>query len=202
MCKHSAPRLVLDFVASKEANVDKTPEWGLKQYPMKHFIKVSTLSLCALLFFRSPSVEAYEIGFGGQVGALGVAEGPSDTGLGYGAYFQASALDFLSLQVDYLGSEINDVKAHGLSPNLVWNAVKFEELRFGLIAGPGFYKLGDDPWRFGLSGGAFGEVSFIPNLPIGLQTRYHSVFGGQDNDLWSVFMTIGYRFDVKSGDDW
>ncbi len=150
----------------------------------------------------APLAQAYEFTLGGQVGALGLTEGNNDTGLGYGAFVQVTALEVLALQLDYLGSEINDANVSGLAPNLVWNAVKYDELRFGLIAGPGFYKLGDDPWRFGLSGGAFGEVSFIPNLPIGLQTRYHSVFGGKNNDLWSVFMTVGFRFDVKGGDDW
>lgn len=167
---------------------------------MKSIKKASLL--LALSFALAPLGQAYEFTVGGQVGALGLAEGNNDTGLGFGGYVQASALEFLSLQIDYIGSEINNENVSGISPNLVWNAVKFDELRFGLIAGPGFYKLADDPWRFGLSGGAFGEVSFIPNLPIGLQTRYHSVFGGKNNDLWSVFMTIGFRFDVKGGDDW
>lgn len=169
---------------------------------MRHLKKVPLfLTLLFAMLVSSPA-KASEFTFGGQAGALGLAEGSSDTEIGFGAFIQASALDILALQLDYLGSDINGATAHGVSPNLVWNAVKFDELRFGLIAGPGFYKLGDDPWRFGLSGGAFGEVSFIPNMPIGLQTRYHSVFGGKNNDLWSVFMTVGFRFDVKGGDDW
>ncbi|MEZ4813684.1 MAG: hypothetical protein R3A80_00560 [Bdellovibrionota bacterium] len=166
-------------------------------------MKIQSLLLTLFLSLNCLSqATASEFTVGGQVGALGLAEGPNDTGLGYGAFFQATALEILALQVDYLGSKVNSENVSGISPNLMWNAIKYDELRFGLIAGPGFYKLGDDPWRFGLSGGAFGEVSFIPNMPIGLQTRYHSVFGGKNNDLWSVFMTVGFRFDVKGGDDW
>lgn len=169
---------------------------------MKHLEKAPFLLALIFTLIMAAPARASEFTVGGQVGALGLAEGSSDTEVGFGAFVQASALEILALQIDYLTSDINNQTAHGFSPNLLWNAVKYDELRFGLIAGPGFYKLGDDPWRFGLSGGAFGEVSFIPNMPIGLQTRYQSVFGGKNNDLWSVFMTIGFRFDVKGGDDW
>ena len=170
---------------------------------MKNLRKLLVL-IVALAFTQSiPTAHAFELTVGGQVGALGLAEGNTDTGLGYGAFVQASALDILALQVDYLGSEVNNVDVRGVVPNLLWNAVKFEEFRFGLLAGPGFYEIGSDPWRFGLTGGAFAEVSFIPHVPIGLQARYHSVFGGSNNDLWSVFMTVGVRFDLAGGgDDW
>ncbi len=162
-------------------------------------------TLRILIFFVAAlsfsSSHAFELTLGGQVGALGLAEGKSDSDLGYGAFVQASALSVLNLQLDYMTASINKTDVNALVPNLVWNIVNFDELRVGLLAGPGFYELGDEPWRFGLTGGAFGEVTFIPNLPIGLQARYHSVLSGKDNDLWSVFMTVGYRFNLLGGGD-
>lgn len=153
------------------------------------------LFLCAV---HVNSLNASDITFGGQAGAADLAEGKSDTGVGFGAFVQGSALDILSLQVDYFNTKINTAKVNAFSANLVWSIVDFDELKVGLLAGPGFYELAGDPWKFGLNGGVFGEISFIENLPIGLQARYHSVFGGKDNDLWSVFMTVGYRFSTGS----
>ena len=162
-----------------------------------------TLFITVLALFNQSPLHAVEITAGGQLGALGLAEGNTDTGLGFGGFVQASALDILGLQIDFLGSQVNHTDVRALVPNVLWTPVKYDELRFGLMAGPGFYDVGADPWRFGLAGGAFAEVTFIPHVPIGLQARYHSVFGGKDNDLWSVFMTIGYRFDVAGGsNDW
>ena len=164
---------------------------------MRIFHKILPIVLFGSLF--TASVFASEITFGGQVGAAGVSEGKTDTGVGYGAFVQGSALDILALQLDYFGTKVNKVQVNGLSADLMWSFVNFEELRVGLLAGPGFYDLGSDPWRFGLNGGAYGEVSFIKNMPIGLQARYHSVFGGKDNDLWSVYMTVGFRFSADDG---
>jgi hypothetical protein len=143
-----------------------------------------------------------DVTIGGQVGSLSAVEGPTDTRIGYGAFVQGSALDVLTLQADFFTAKINGYNATGIAPSLMWHLIKFDELRFGLLAGPGFYKVASDPWRFGVQGGAFGEVSFIPNLPIGMQARYHCVMGGKDNDLWSIFMTIGYRFNAGGGDGW
>jgi hypothetical protein len=174
-----------------------------KPKAMRNLKKLSIFIVTIALSNSLPQANAMELTVGGQAGALGLAEGNTDTGVGYGAFVQASAFDILSLQADFLASRVNHVSALGIAPDVVWNAVKSDEFRFGLLAGPGFYELGSDPWRFGLNGGAFAEVSFIPNLPIGLQARYHSVFGGRNNDLWSVFMTVGFRFGAGGGgNDW
>ena len=165
-----------------------------------HITKVVTVFALASL----PLAAAWstDLTIGGEVGSVSAVEGKSDTKIGFGGFVQGSALDILSLQVDYFSSRLNDITVQGLSPSLMWHLVNFDELKLGLLAGPGFYKEGNDSWRFGLQGGAFGEVSVIPHVPIGLQVRYHSVFGGENNDLWSVFMTIGYRFSLAGGNDW
>lgn len=170
---------------------------------MKLLIK-STQKLFVMALIALPLSSAWttDLTIGGQVGSLSAVEGPSDTQIGFGAFVQGSALDILTLQADYFNGRINKTNTQGFAPSIMWHLIKFDELRFGLLAGPGFYKEGTDNWRFGLQGGAFGEVSVIPKLPIGLQLRYHSVFGGKDNDLWSVFMTVGFRFSAGGGDDW
>lgn len=157
------------------------------------------LSLFFGTFLTLP-LHATGVTLGGQAGIADVAEGKSDTGIGYGAFLQGSALDILSLQLDYFGTKINSAQVNAFTADLIWSIVDFDELKVGLLAGPGFYDVGSDPWRFGLNGGAFGEITLVPNMPIGLQARYHSVLGGKDNDLWSVFMTVGFRFGTES--DW
>jgi hypothetical protein len=156
--------------------------------------------LLAFVILCLPHALATNITLGAQGGSASAAKGSFETSLGYGAFIQASALDILTLQADYFTAQTNSLHKRALSSDLLFHLLNFDRLKVGLLAGPGFYQNKDDRWRFGLNGGAFGEFSLLSRIPLGLQVRYHSAFSGEDHDLWSLFLTLGFRFG--SGSDW
>jgi hypothetical protein len=143
---------------------------------------------------------ATNITLGGQGGSTGTAKGNLQTSIGYGAFIQGSALDILTLQTDFFTAQTNSLHKKALSADLMFHLLNFDELKLGLVAGPGFYQNENDRWRLGLNGGLFGEFSLLSRMPLGLQVRYHSAFSGENHDLWSLFLTLGFRFG--SGSDW
>jgi hypothetical protein len=163
-------------------------------------MKATQKSLLAFVIFCLPQAFATNLTIGAQGGSASAAKGSFETSLGYGAFIQASALDILTLQADYLSAQTNSLHKKSISSDLLFHIFNFDRLKLGLLAGPGFYQNKDDRWRFGLNGGAFGEFSLLSRIPLGLQVRYHSAFSGEDHDLWSFFMTLGFRFG--SGSDW
>jgi hypothetical protein len=156
--------------------------------------------LLAFVFFCLPQAFATNLTFGAQGGSGNPAKSSFESSLGYGVFLQASALDILTLQADYFSAQKNTLHKKTLSSDLLFHLLNFDRLKIGLLAGPGFYQNKNDRWRFGLNGGAFGEFSLFSRIPLGLQARYHSAFSGENNDLLSIFITLGFRFG--SGSDW
>ncbi len=163
-------------------------------------MKVIQKALLTLAFITFSFSSATNITLGGQGGSTSAAKGSFQTSLGYGAFIQGSVLDILTIQADFLTAQTNSLHKKAISADLMFHLLNFDELKLGLMAGPSFYQNEDDRWRLGLNGGLFGEFSLLSRMPLGLQIRYHSAFSGENHDLWSLFLTLGFRFG--SGSDW
>jgi hypothetical protein len=163
-------------------------------------MKATHKTLLAFGIFIFSLAQATNITIGGQGGTASTTKDSFQTNLGYGAFVQASALDILTLQADYLTNHANSVHKKGLSSDLMFHLLNFDRLKLGLMTGPSFYQNEDDRWRLGLNGGLFGEFSLLSRIPLGLQVRYHRAFSGKDHELWSFFLNLGFRFG--SGSDW
>jgi len=66
------------------------------------------------------------------------------------------------------------------------------------MGGAGFYKFPSEDVKFGFNVGGTGEFALAENFTIGMEARFHPVLSSVD--IWSVFLTLGFRFEP--GDGW
>lgn len=156
------------------------------------------LALGAFVFSLQAFSQEYTLG--AHTGALGRG---NQTEIAYGAHVNINPLGWAALEVDATFARFNKENSYwSTSPGIVLYPIDFDVFRIGFVGGPGFYKYEGFETKFGLHGGMVGEFSLLDNFVVGMQTQYHGVFdtianGGED--VWNVFVTLGYRFEVDGG---
>jgi len=141
------------------------------------------------------SSQAQQVKIGGQIGGFGSNDSSS---IGFGALIDVNPYDWISFQADGAYGTVSGNDLWYVSPALVVYPVDYSEFKLGLIGGAGFYGFPEISTKFGLNLGATGDFALTDSFVVGMQTRYHWVFDSTD-DLWSVFITAAYRFDVGGG---
>lgn len=153
--------------------------------------------------FLASAAQAQEVQIGGHAGAIGHgSEAPiaGKTAVGGGAFVTVNPYGWAALQMDFSLTDFGTGYGgfyFGASPSLVFYPVDYSEMKIGVMFGPGFHKYGEDNLRFGLNVGILGEFALSDNFVLGMQTRYHPIFGAAD--IYSVVMTMAFRFEVGGG---
>ena len=170
---------------------------------MKTFTKgFKFLSKSLILVALIVSVQAFsqEFTLGAHSGALGRG---NQTEIAYGAHINVNPLGWAALEIDATFARFNNNNSYfSSSPGIVLYPIDFDAFKVGFVGGPGFYKYQGHEIKFGLHGGMGGEFSLLDNFVVGMQTQYHGVFDSVANggiDVWNVFVTFGYRFEVDGG---
>ncbi len=164
---------------------------------MKHSNNlIISIVFMAACFFSKGAI-GQQIRLGAQVGALGASE---SSGLGYGAFLGVVPYDQIGFLVDATFGDTSGQFYFSSSPSLVFYASNIEELKLGILGGGGFYKFESQSLKFGLNAGATLDFLLAPNLWVGSQVRYHSVFNAdQSNPVWNVFLNVSYTFESSDG---
>ena len=150
------------------------------------------------LFLGAKPTFAQQIQVGAQVGALGTSS--SDSGLGYGVFFAVIPYEQLGFVVDATFSDQSGSSYFSSSPSLAFYFGGMEELKLGVLGGGGFYKLEPEPLKFGLNAGVTLDFMLAPNLWVGSQARFHSIFNlDSASPVWNVFLNLSYTFSGADG---
>ncbi len=147
--------------------------------------------LAAALALASPSF-ASEFRIGGHVGAVG----SSTSDIGYGVNASINPYGWIALELD---ATFAPGGYFGTSPAILFYFAQYEEFRIGAGGGAGFHRFGGNggTTHFAVNLNAQGEFNVAPNVAVGLATRHNVVFGA--DDIWGVFLTLGFRFEPGGG---
>jgi len=135
-----------------------------------------------------------EIKIGAEIGGFGNS---SDSSIGVGGFFAIDPYGWMAFQADGAYGSVSGESFWYVSPAIVGYPLNYEEFKFGIIGGAGFYDQPLVATRFGLNIGATGDFNVLPNFSIGSQARYHWVFDAPN--MWTVFITAAFKFEVDGG---
>lgn len=143
-------------------------------------------------FFMPSQAEAQTVDIGGHIGALGAG---TTSDIAYGAHFVANPFGFAGFKVDVTFTPTEGGTFFSSSPAVIFYPVDFAEMQLGFLGGAGFYRAPGDKMRFGLNIGALGNFGLTENFSVGMETRYHSIFGDAEN-AWTVLLTAAFKFEL------
>lgn len=161
---------------------------------MKTIIQKGLLGCAALV---ATAASAQNIYVGTHVGAMGSSD---ESSIGFGAQLGVNPGGVASFQVDATFTPVDAGTYFSTSPAVVLYPVAQEEFTLGMLGGAGFYKPPGHGVLFGLNFGVSGDFRLSEAMKVGLEARYHPIFGEDNLDLRSVFITLKYFFD--NGSDW
>lgn len=145
--------------------------------------------------FAGASASAQEMHAGLHVGAIGST---AQSAIGYGVNFGVNPDGIAAFQLDATFANFDNGLYFSSSPAIVVYPVYHEEFLLGIMGGAGFYKFPDVNVRFGVNFGVTGDFTLTPQMSVGMEGRFHPIFGTPD-DVWSVFLTLKYKFEGDSG---
>ena len=162
----------------------------------KVFFAAALATVLFATLVESQSAEAQEFRLGGHVGALGLTgEGASASTIAYGVNALINPFDIAAFQLDATFGRIGGGQYFSTSPAIVIFLANYSEFRMGFLGGPGFYKIPGLSTKFGLHIGVMGEFNLSEHIFVGMESRYHPVFGDGAPNVWNVFVTAGFRFE-------
>ena len=141
------------------------------------------------------SASAQQMHAGVHVGAIGST---AESAIGYGVQFGVNPDGIAAFQVDATFANFDQGLFFSSSPAIVVYPVYHEEFLLGILGGAGFYKYPEQNVRFGVNFGVTGDFTLTPLMSVGMEGRFHPIFGTAD-DIWSVFLTLKFRFEGDSG---
>jgi hypothetical protein len=157
--------------------------------------------LCSLLLVAAPAfaLDNFYLGVqGGHVGGLTGANNAIGFGVDLGAPTGAYLDVMAHIQYSSHGPGAGISLFHPTFDAVV-HLARNADFDLTLEAGPGFYFLstaGVSSTKFGLNGGANGDVLLDETIRIGLGIRGHKLFDAVGSDsFYTVMMRIGYQFE-------
>ncbi len=166
---------------------------------MKKMNKIYSTLGVFFLFAAAPALAVDGVYLGGQVGAVGLNGGATNTAIGFGVdlglranplvdvifHFQTSSHSGLTIYAPHLSAEIHYADVN--------------DFDFTIGVGPGlyFFKALNTDTNFGLNFGTAVDFKLDEAIRLGLGARYHLVFSpavGSGN-FWSFMFRAGYFFE-------
>lgn len=155
------------------------------------------LALAAFVSVASWNASAAQFELGTHMGALGTTGATTQSEIAYGVHFNVNPFGFGAFQADATFASFPGGTYFSTSPAVIFYLANFEEMKLGVLGGAGFYKFATADVKFGFNAGATSEFALSQNLTVGLEARYHPLVDA--DDLWSVFLTLNYRFEPGNG---
>jgi hypothetical protein len=141
------------------------------------------------------SSQAQTLQVGGHIGAVGGSQASSE--IAYGAHLTSNPYSMAGFRIDATAANFSGGTYFSTSPAVVFYPVDFDEMKLGVLVGAGFHRRPSDKTRFAVNYGVLGDFSLSKTLSVGFDTRAHSIFDVED--LWTVFLTMGFRFELDGG---
>lgn len=159
-----------------------------------------TLALLGMALFSAQPAHAVDgVYLGGQVGAVGLTGGSTDTAIGLGVDLGLRANSIVDVVFHFQTSDHTGrtIYAPHLSAEIHYADVNDFDFTIGVGPGMYFFKtpLVTDA-NFGLNFGTAVDLKLDDAIRLGLGARYHLVFSPSvGNNFWSFMFRAGYFFE-------